>query len=102
MLIKNILNFSQFSTQFLKTENKIKYLQVSFLEISYLIKDPKNYIFDTISNIKKDVDLRRVELIEKIDEISDEMLNKLNKYQQECYDNIEKIKLEEKTKDMVR
>ena len=46
--------------------------------------------------------MRREELKEKIDKISNEMIDKLENYQQECYENIEKIKLEEKTKDLVK
>ena len=79
---------------------EIENLEISFREINDLIKDPKNHIFETISEIKRDVDLRREKLKEKIDKISDEMIDKLDKYQKECYDNIEKIKLEEKTKDL--
>ena len=86
---------------FNKTNEEIENLEVSFQEINNLIKDPKNFIFETISKLKRDVDLRREELKKKIDEISNEMINKLDNYQQECYDNIETIKLE-KAKDMVK
>ena len=59
-------------------------------------------VFETISKLKRDVDLRREKLKAKIDEISNEMIDKLDNYQKECYENIDKIKLEEKTKDLVK
>ena len=46
--------------------------------------------------------MRREKLKAKIDEISNEMIDKLNKCQEECYGNIDKIKLEERTKDLVK
>ena len=46
--------------------------------------------------------MRREKLKEKIDEISNEMIKKLDNYQKECYENIDKIKLEEKTKDLFK
>ena len=46
--------------------------------------------------------MRREELKKKIDKISNQMIDKLDKYQKECYENIDKIKLEEKTKDLIK
>ena len=87
---------------FNRANEEIENLKVSFQEINDLIKDPKNFIFETISDIKRDVDLRREKLKEKIDEISNQMIDKLDNYQKECYENIDKIKLDEKTKDLVK
>ena len=87
---------------FNKTNEEIKNLEFSSQKSNDLIKDPKNFIFETIAKLKRDVDLRREKLKEKIDEISIKMIDKLDNYQQECYDNIDKINLEEKTKDLVK
>ena len=95
----DIPKFGNFGEIFNKANEEIKKLESSSKKLNDLIKDPKNFIFETISKLKRDVDLRREKLKAKIDEISNEMIEKLNKCQQECYDNIEKIKLEEKTKD---
>jgi hypothetical protein len=92
----NIGNF------FEQVNEEIEELIVSYQQINYLIKDPKNFISQAISKIKQDVDLRREKLKEKIDEISNQMIEKLDNYQNECYENIDKIKLEEKTKDLVK
>ena len=85
-----------------QVNEEIEELIVSYQQINYLIKDPRNHIFQTISKLKRDVDLRREKLKEKIDDISNKMINKLENYQQECYDNIDKIKIEEKTKDLIK
>ena len=87
---------------FNKTNHEIKMLESSSKKLNDLIKDPKNFIFETISNLKRDVDLRREKLKAKIDEISNQMIDKLDNYQKECYENIDKIKLDEKTKDLVK
>ena len=68
---------------FNKANEEIENLEVSFQEINDLIKDPKNFIFETISKVKRDVDLRREKLKEKIDEISNKIINKLDNYQKE-------------------
>ncbi len=43
--------------------------------------------------------MRKEKLKEKIDDISAEMIAKLDKYQQECYENIPSLKLEDKSSD---
>ena len=100
--LQNLLKYANFGEIFNKANEEIKNLESSSKKLNDLIKDPKNYIFETISKVKRDVDLRREKLKEKIDEISNEMINKLDNYQKECYENIDKIKLEEKTKDIFK
>ena len=94
-----IAKFGNFGDIFYNANNKIKKLESSSQKLNDLIKDPKNFIFETVSKIKRDVDLRREKLKAKIDEISNEMIYWLINFQQECYENIDKIKMEEKTKD---
>ena len=93
---------ANFGEIFNKTTEEIKNLEFSSQKLNDLIKDPKNFIFETVAKLKRDVDLRREKIKEKLDEISNEMINKLDNYQKECYDNIEKIKIEEKTKDLIK
>ena len=100
--LQDLLQCVDLGDIFSQTNEEIKKLESSSQELNDLIKDPKNFIFETISEIKKDVDLRREKLKVKIDEISNEMINKLNNFQKECYDNIDKINYEEKTKDLVK
>ena len=87
---------------FAKTSKEIENLELSLEKISDFIKDPKNFIYETISSLKRNVDLRREKLKEKIDEISHEMIQKLDNFQNECYENIVNTKLEEKTSDMLK
>ena len=100
--LQDLLQCVDLGDIFSQTNEEIKKLESSSQELNDLIKDPKNYIFETISKLKRDVDLRKEKLKAKIDEISNKMIEKLNRYQQECYDNIGKIKLEEKTKDLIK
>ena len=57
---------------------------------------------ENFQEIRFQLDMHREKLKEKIDKISNKMINKLENYQQECYDNIDKIKIEEKTKDLIK
>ena len=72
---------------------------MSSQKINDLIKDPKNFIYDHISSLKNSVDLRKENLKARIDEICGEMIQKLENYQQECYENIGKLNLEASSSD---
>jgi hypothetical protein len=84
---------------YVQTINQLKSLECNFRQVNDLIKDPKNFIYEEISVIKRDVDLRKEDLKQKIDEICTEMIAKLDKYQQECYENIQSLKLVDKSRD---
>jgi ABC-type Zn uptake system ZnuABC Zn-binding protein ZnuA len=81
---------------FIKVSKEIENLESSFNKFNWHIQDPRNFIYEHVSNIKRDVDLRKEKLKEKIDQICAEMIQKMDKYQQECYKNIESLKLKEK------
>jgi len=66
-------------------------LETSLNKMNDLIKDPHNFIFEHIGELKRSTDLRR----EKFNAICDEMIKKLDSYQQECYENIKKVKSKE-------
>ena len=92
--------FANFGDIYVQTTNQIKILEDSFRKVDNLIKDPKNFIYEEISALKRDVDLRKEKLKEKIDDICAEMISKLDKYQQECYENIPSLKLEDTSNDV--
>jgi len=100
-IVEKLLNieigdkFANFGDIYVQTTNQIKKLEDSFRKVDNLIKDPKNFIYEEISALKRDVDLRKEKLKEKIDDICAEMIAKLDKYQQECYENIPSLKLED-------
>jgi hypothetical protein len=89
--------FANFGDIYVRTNNQLNSLERHFFKVNNLISDPKNFIYEKISALKRDVDLRREKLKEEIDKICDEMIQKLDKYQQECYENIQSLKLEENT-----
>ena len=101
-LAGKLLNLeNDFGDVYVKAKKEIESLESTLNKVNDFINDPKNYIFETVSKLKRDVDLRREKLKEKIDEISNEMIEKLDSYQKECYENIVNINLEEKTKGML-
>jgi len=87
--------FANLGDIYVRTTNQVKSLEDNFCKVNDLIKDPKNFIYEKISDLKREVDLRKEKLKEKIDEICAEMIAKLDIYQRECYENIPSLKLEE-------
>jgi hypothetical protein len=77
-------------------------LDLSLIKIQGLIQDPRNYIYECVSELKRGVDLRKEKLKEKIDQICEKMISKLENYQNECYTNIENLKLKEKNDEMIK
>jgi hypothetical protein len=47
---------------YVQTTNQLKSLDENFRQVNDLIKDPKNFIFEKISALKRDVDLRKEKL----------------------------------------
>jgi hypothetical protein len=87
---------------FVKVTEEIEYLESSLDELNGLIQDPKNYIYEYVANVKRDVDLRKEKLKEKIDQICGAMIAKLENYQNECYKNVENLKLKEKSDEIIK
>jgi hypothetical protein len=87
---------------FMKVCKEIENLESSLIKLNGLIQDPKNYIYEYVSNIKRYVDLRKEKFKQEIDKICAEMIEKLDKYQNECYENIENLKLKEKNDEIIK
>jgi hypothetical protein len=92
--------FAYLGDIYVQASNQIKLLEDNFRKADNLIKDPKNFIYEKITALKRCVDLRKEKLKQKIDEICAEMIAKLDKYQQECYENIQALKLEDKSREI--
>jgi hypothetical protein len=88
--------FSNLGDVYVQTSNQVKSLEDNFCKVNNLIKDPKNFIYEKISDLKRDVDLGKEKLKAEIDEICAEIIEKLDKYQQDCYENIQSLNLEDK------
>jgi hypothetical protein len=86
--------FANLGDIYVRTINQVKSLEDNFRQVNDLIKDPKNFIYEEISALKRDVDLRKEKLKQEVDKICAEMIAKLDKYQQECYENIASLKIE--------
>ena len=94
------MNNAYLGDVYYQANDEIESLETTFNKVKDFINDPKFYIYETISKLKNDVELRRELLKKKIDEISNKMIDKLENYQKECNENINKINIEEKTKDL--
>jgi hypothetical protein len=81
------------------TNKEIENLELSFHKVNDLIKDPKNFIYERISSLKNSVDLRKEKLKARIDKICGEMIQKLENYQHECFENIKNLNLEKNSRD---
>ena len=72
-------------------------LETSLKQMNDLLKDPENFIYEHINELKRNTDLRR----EKFNSICDEMIKKLGTYQQECYENIKKARIKEENEKLI-
>ena len=76
-------------------------LESSLKKISDMVQDPKNFIFEHVSELRRQVDIRREKIKEKIDNICVKMIQKLDHFQKDCYDNIPDKTLQESNRDLI-
>ena len=76
-------------------------LESSLKKISDMVQDPKNFIFEHVSELRRQVDVRREKIKEKIDNICDKMIQKLDDFQKDCYNNIQDKTLQESNRDLI-
>ena len=76
-------------------------LESSLKKISDMVQDPKNFIFEHVSELRRQVDIRREKIKEKIDNICVKMIQKLDDFQKDCYDNIPDKTLQESNRDLI-
>ncbi len=91
--------FANLGDVYLQTTNQLNSLEDNFCKVNDLIKDPKNFIYEKISDLKREIDLRKEKLKAEIDKTCAEMIAKLDEYQQECYENIPSLKLVDASSD---
>ena len=65
------------------------------------MQDPKNFIFEHVSELRRQVDIRREKIKEKIDNVCVKMIQKLDDFQKDCYDNIQNKTLQESNRDLI-
>jgi hypothetical protein len=74
----------------------VDHLENSNKKIDLIEKDPEDFIYSYFSNEKNKVDLKRETLFAKINDISDEMINKIKQMENDCKSN-----LSEKQKNLI-
>jgi hypothetical protein len=97
-LIKLELDKFSFGEKHKIANTECESLSLSLRKLQDSAKDPKNHIFGYISKIKRKVDLRREEVKLKIDKLSNDMITELDTFQEECYDNLNNVKMKESLK----
>ena len=101
-LIKSKFNILNFGKTYENTLNECKLLEKSIEGIKLRKTEPKSFIFDHVTKLKNQVDLRRAELKKNIDKLSDATIRKLESFEKECYENLEKNKLDKKNEDLIK
>ena len=78
------LNNLQLTPIYYECKKSIEDAKESEAEIESVARDPENYLYEYFENIKRDVELRREELKEKIDTYSDEMIKQIEASRVNC------------------
>jgi hypothetical protein len=86
---------------FENANKEILNLESSLKKISDMVQDPKNFIFEQVSGLRRKVDIRREKIKEKIDNICNKMIQTLDDFQKDCYDNIPDKTLQESNRDLI-
>jgi hypothetical protein len=76
-------------------------LELSLNKISNMVQDPKNFIFEQVSELRRQVDIRREKIKDKIDNICEKMIQKLDDFKKDCFDNIPDKTLQESNRDLI-
>ena len=76
-----------------QAERECKRLEATLDNLTNLKNDPVNFIFEYISKLKNKVDLRREEIKLDVDRQSDDMIRRLEAFEQECYEKTKQSKL---------
>jgi len=92
------LNFNQF----IHCKKTIDGLNKDLKEIEALRNDPENYISDYFDELTRQVDIRRETLLKEIHEYSDELIQKIAKLKQDCFDNSKNPSITTKTIDEIK
>jgi len=77
-LIKKELHGFELDPIYEQTLNNFK---IEIEKMSSLLKDPENFIYEEISELKRQVDLDREQLKNQIDELADDLIKQLDSYE---------------------
>lgn len=71
-----------------EAKNFCQYIEQLITQIENYLKDPYNFTYEAISQLKNVVYLRSEEMKMKIDENANNLITKLDKYNQDCKENL--------------
>jgi hypothetical protein len=77
-LIKKELHGFEFEPKYLAT---LKNLKMEKEKLTSILKDPENFIYEEISELKRQVDLDRERLKKEIDDLADDLIKQLESYE---------------------
>jgi hypothetical protein len=92
-LLKHEFNHLKFGPLYDNAKKECTQVNETLKRLQDLIKDPKNHIYEYLSELKLSVELRREKIKVEIDMISDEMISKLEAFEKECYENLKDEKI---------
>ena len=93
-LIEQKIDRIDFGEEYHSAYNKLKDFSDLFEEFEKLKNNPEDKVYDIISEIKSEIDLRREELKSQIDKDALSVIKKLDEYEAECKAKIASIKAE--------
>ena len=95
-LIKMNLQKLEFGENYNVPKNYCKNLEILINQYEDVNKDPKNFIFDYVSKFKFQIDVKREELKEKIDKVSNDLIKRVGNFETECYKNLKSKSMKKK------
>ncbi len=89
----------EFGENYNRPKSCCKSLEVLINQFEDVNKDPENFIFDYVSKIKFQIEIKREELKEKIDRISNDLIKRIETFEIECYENLKSSTMKNKISD---
>ena len=102
--IQNLLkeDITELEETYYGAYDEINKLQKSKEIMSNLKNDPNYFIYEYVADLKRQIDLRKEKIKEKIDDVCEKMIQKLDNYREECYENVKQAKLIEKNDELIK
>ena len=85
-MVENELYKFKISSKYKKTLDQLKW---EIQKMETIIKDPKNFIYEEISELKRNVDLDREKLKSEIDDLANDLIQQLDSYEKKFKEEYE-------------
>ena len=93
-LIERKINCIDLGNEYRSTFVKLEHFSELIEKLENLKKDPGEQVYNKISELKSEIDLRREQLKKKVDEDALSIIKQLEEYEKECMANISSFKAE--------